>query len=537
MLNVAESIVLFLSKRGIDTSFGVIGGAIEPITDAVNKFKLKEYYPAHESTCAYAASKYYEYKHKPALVFSTTGAGILNLVNGLGSSFDEKKPLFVIVPQEKLSSHDKGALQSSRQGGVNTLNILKEVTCYCDEIVSPLHLEQKLNLAWFKMQEHQQPVALSIPVDILRTESANVALFPCVKKEINRETIKEISSRDCLLVGEGCKDILFNLVELSKRKNIPILDIPASRGFLPNGLTNYKGMIGLGGNSSATYTLNKANKIYFFYGRITETNIGENNDWLNKTVFISENQSDLYRARKEKYLIENRQLNKMLVDVIGSNANAFDHTNKRISLDLNPNEVINTNILYDYLSETLPVDTHAFFDCGNSFLFGLNRWNVRKSPDNKDKIVNIVMNQASMASAIPLMIGALSVSPEKTYLCVTGDGSFKMGSNELNLLGQFQSNVILVVLNDSVMGMAMHGQRIAGAKATGINNGFTDFSMIAQASGIKSYVINKVEDLINTPLDLDEVILLDVRIDKEIIPPILERMNSLNMNNNRGGKI
>ncbi len=60
-----------------------------------------------------------------------------------------------------------------------------------------------------------------------------------------------------------------------------------------------------------------------------------------------------------------------------------------------------------------------------------------------------------------------------------------------------------------------------------VENGFTDFSLIAKASGIRSFVIETNAKLEAIPLDLKECILMDVRIDKNIVPTILDRMKSL----------
>ena len=73
----------------------------------------------------------------------------------------------------------------------------------------------------------------------------------------------------------------------------------------------------------------------------------------------------------------------------------------------------------------------------------------------------------------------------------------------------------------------MHGQRISGAEQVGIDNNFTDFSKIAEAHGIKSFVVNTLNCLENIPLNLKEPIVLDVRINKEIVPPIFDRMEAL----------
>lgn len=526
-LNLALATITFIKAKGINTAFGVIGGAIEPITNAINNSSFNEIYPAHENTCAYAAAQYFDYSKKPALVFSTTGSGILNLLNGVGSAYAEHKPMFIIVPQEPLNSHDKKPLQSSRYGGVNTINMLREVTCYTDEIISSSHLEEKLNLAWYKMIEHQQPIAISIPNDIQKLPIKNTVKNFGELYDFNNkiELFRSIDKNDCIILGEHSSEFAKDIINFSVLKNCPIIDTPTSRGIIHKQTPNYDGMIGLFGNDSAIEVINKAKRIFYFLGEITQSNIGDRSSWLDKTIMVHTKPQFLYRNRGLKIVADKSSLNAFFY---GQNSHNLDYL-KISEVIPSPESLgsINTENLFDYLSAKLPLDTHVFFDSGNSFMFGLNRWQVNKSFDNYDKTINVVINQASMAAAIPMLIGAATARPELNYLCITGDGSFKMGSNELSLIKQLNLKVIIVVLNDSVMGMAMHGQRITGAKKVGFENGFTDFSQIAKASGLKSKVIETIADIKNVNLTITEPLLLDVRVDKEVVPPILGRLGVL----------
>lgn len=525
---VSDSIVNFLENKGVKNGFAVIGGAIEAFTNSVAKSNIKEHFPSNENTAAHAAAANYEFSKQAAVVYCTTGPAILNLVNGLACAYSDRKQVFVIVPQDNSKSHDKGALQSSRYGGINTLNIMREVTCYADEVTNKEQLEQKLNLAWFNMTEHNQPVCLSIPSDVLREEYQKINVYGDILFDMEDDFFKELDSNSCIIIGEKCKDILFDIVNFSYFHDIPLIDIPMSRGFLPYDCKNYFGMVGMAGHPEAKNILNNSDKIVFINGEVTETNIGANTEWLNKTILINDMSKILYRGRFINFNLPSKEISKKIKSSL-----EFQITENFIFIDestnpmLNLEEQITTPILYDFISKNMPIDTHAFFDSGNSFLFGLHNWKVRKSIDNAEKTFHIGMGQATMFWALPNLIGALAVNPDKHYFCVVGDGAFNMGSNELNLLSKFKSNVVVVVLNDSVMGMAMHGQRISGAEKVGIDNLFTDFSKIAEAHGVKSFIVNNLGCLQNIPLNLKEPILLDVRINPEVVPPIFDRMEAL----------
>ncbi len=81
------------------------------------------------------------------------------------------------------------------------------------------------------------------------------------------------------------------------------------------------------------------------------------------------------------------------------------------------------------------------------------------------------------------------------------------------------------------MGMVMHGQRLGNAEAVGFELGQVNYAQMAQAMGIDAFVIESFEQL--QLIDLKSIFtsngptLLDMRIDREEIPPMLSRVQSL----------
>ena len=538
MKTLSEQLVSFFVQKRVQNSFAVVGGAIEGFTNAISKSPIIEYYPTSENSAVHAASQNYTDSGIPSVVFSTTGTGILSLTNALGNAYCENKKVFVIVPQESLFSHDKGSFQSSRYGnGINTVNILREITCYADEVTSHEHLEQKVNLAWNKMQEFCQPVALSVPSNILNAKMEGIKVYPEPEELHDKFFFDSFDHNDCIVVGENCEEEIFEIVNLANLKNIPLIDVPKSRGLLPYNTKNYKGMIGMAGNQEAKETIDKSNRILFINGEVTETNIGKSNDWLDKTILINNNRDYLYRGRNKNYLIPKSELKDIINTTFYYNDYQFKEefviNDKELNLkSYNNEDQVTTPMLMDYLSHKLPKNTESFFDTGNSFLFGLNAWRVNKDKTNSKKTFNLSIIQATMAWAIPSLYGAMINNPNKTYMCMTGDGSFNMGSNDLSAISKIKSNAVIVVLNDGVMGMVMHGQRLAQAAPTGFQNHEYDYKSIAKASNMKSFIVNNYEDLKSIPLDLKEPILIDARINKEIQPPIKARIEQLEKGNN-----
>lgn len=530
MLTVSCAITKFLEKKGVKTAYAVVGGAIEEFTNSMAESPIELIFPPSESTAVFAAAQQYATTKTPCAVFCTTGPGIMCLVNALGSTLDENRPVFVVVPQEPLSSHDRGAFQSSRYGGINTLNILREVTCYADEIISEKHVEQKLNLAWNKMTSHQQPVCISVPTDVFRTVCGAPHLFP-EPVALTESVLSGMTSDDCFIIGERCDAALPGLLSLASHLGISVVDTPKSRGILPDTLPCYAGMIGMAGHKSAKQAMDAAKTAYFFFGEVQETNIGKNDPWLNKTVLISNREKDLFRGRfknirsGEATLISH--VEKRLAALGAPRTAAFPLEHVHAALNYRNAERVTTPMLMAFFSEHLPEDTVSFFDTGNSLLFGLHHWKVKKSTCHSQKQIQVCVNQGTMAWAIPSLYGALHAVPDAHYFCVTGDGSMNMGSDDLGLIATCRGHAIIVVLNDCVMGMVMHGQRMSGAVPAGFNNPRVDYTQVGEVHGIETYLVKSFGDLKKVPLDRDHPILVDARVDPETIPPIADRIDTL----------
>jgi acetolactate synthase-1/2/3 large subunit len=106
-----------------------------------------------------------------------------------------------------------------------------------------------------------------------------------------------------------------------------------------------------------------------------------------------------------------------------------------------------------------------------------------------------------------------------------------MSGQEITVAAAEGLCVVFVVLNDSAYGMVMHGQRMAGAEQIGFELPQVDYRLMALSMGIPGHVIDSPADL--DDLDFDEILarkgptMLDVRIDREEVPPMFQRLKAL----------
>jgi acetolactate synthase-1/2/3 large subunit len=195
------------------------------------------------------------------------------------------------------------------------------------------------------------------------------------------------------------------------------------------------------------------------------------------------------------------------------------------------------------LSERFPPSTRFLADAGNSFMWAAHYLQpssrrhaagLRTEPDRRSATASwlrMALNFAPMGWAIGAAVGVARGNPRCPVVCLTGDGAYLMSAQEITTAQQEGLTVIFVVLNDHAYGMVMHGQRLGGAEPIGYELPPVDFRRVAEAMGIPGHVIESPSDF--EELDIAQMIsrqgptLLDVRIDREEVPPMMLRLESL----------
>jgi acetolactate synthase-1/2/3 large subunit len=141
------------------------------------------------------------------------------------------------------------------------------------------------------------------------------------------------------------------------------------------------------------------------------------------------------------------------------------------------------------------------------------------------------MEFSCMGWAIGHTLGAAWGRRDTPVVCLTGDGSMLMNSQEITVAAEHRLPVFFVVLNDAALGTIRHGQILGGAEQIGWQLPEVDFALMARAMGVAGFVVETPQDL----QDIDwhglwqrgEPAIIDVRVDRDAVPPLKQRMKSL----------
>ena len=582
-VEVAELIVSYLEKAGVEYVFGVPGGAVEPIYNALARSSRRggprPVVSRHEAGAAYMADGYARETGRLGVCVATSGPGATNLLTGIACARGSGVPVLALTGQSALPTFGRNALQDSSCAGVDIVSIFSHCTRYSSLVSHVEQAETKLVSAMLHaLRKPSGPTHLSFPVDILRSlvmpKSAGHELSallrnrPCLIDERAVDALQAellAASRVAFFIGDGAAEAVDSIMKLVDLTDALFVTSPDAKGLINPRHRAYRGVFGIGGHASADQILADAPDLVVAFG----TGFGEfqsaawSKNLLNeRLVHVDESEDNLIRSPQSKLHVRGhlRSICDRLVDAwpprsgqVSRRAPAVDETSlSRVTLqapdrydsDATP---IKPQRLMKELSLRFPPHTRFLAEPGNSMLWaghyleprtrrgtgplGNPRVGAAERRSGRASWLRMSLDFAPMGWAIGTAVGIARGNPHGPVVCITGDGSYLMSGQEITTAAEEQLPVIFVILNDHAYGMVMHGQRLAGAEPIAYELTPVDFRKMAESMGVPAHVVESPADFdqidFSAMLERKGPTLIDVRIDRNEVPPMILRMKTL----------
>lgn len=588
-LDMADLLVAYLEQLGIEYVFGIPGGAIEPMYNAMARSErrggLRHVLARHEAGAAFMADGYARETGKVGVCISTSGPGATNMITAVATAYDNSVPMLVITGQPALPSFGRHPLQESACTGVNVLGMFRHCTRYNSLVSHPKQLETKLVTALQRAIRKRGPVHLSVPVDVFRqaadvsVPSYDLANLLRPASLVDDDAVEHLraklarSRKVVLLIGGWCGEAIHSILQFAVLKGATFVTTPDGKGLVSPQHPLFRGVFGFGGHQSAEDELNdpSVDLILAIGASMGEWNTGGWSKHLlnDRLVHIDELEDHLARTpmaslhmRGSIRAIFNRLIERIDDIRIGADVPAAERPGTLDAYKFDPDSILAAPNAYNSdatpikpqrlmreLSRMFPPTTRFLADTGNSvawathYLQPLDRrmgerrlagGERKRSPGQRQTFggwLRVTMNFAAMGWAIGGAVGTAIANPSVPVVCITGDGSLLMNGQEISVAVAEQLTVIFVILNDRALGMVKHGQRLAGAERVGCDMPATDFALLGRALGAHGHTIRSAADLAD--LDMQAICsrpgptVLDVYIDPEEVPPMNARMRVL----------
>ena len=575
-LELGDLLVTYLNQFDIEYVFGVPGGAIEPLYNALARSErnggVRAVVARHETGAAFMADGYSRNTGKMGVCCATTGPGATNMLTGVASAYENQVPLLAISAQTALSLFGRGAFQDSSCAGVDTTGIYQHCTRYNSLVSHPEQFEHKLATAMMTaMACPRGPVHLTIPRDVMAApwsgytsyKLADITETPAL---LDKEAVDRLTALLCqakkvvFIVGSDAGAAIGSVLSLVMHLKADVVVTPQGKGLVSPYHPQFRGVFGFTGHSSARETLlnSKVNLVVAVGVLFGEVSSGawDTESLLNsRLVHVEETTGHLTRTPMARLHVRGslqtifEQINQSFgIDTeqyqrshrTGQEA-ATEERKRHFKIDnqqayISNSKPIKPQRLMHDLPKLFPSHTRYLMDVGNSFAWGthyLHPFDRRMAGSRQlhSRLFSACFDFASMGWAIGSAVGTALAVPDTPVVCITGDGSWLMSAQELTVAIEERLCVIFIIINDSAYGMVRHGQLLTGAELTAHSLAPVNFCAMAESMGAYGSIINTPKQL--NQLDIDAICsrngptLLDVRIDPDEVPPIGMRTNVL----------
>ncbi|MBE9200933.1 MULTISPECIES: scytonemin biosynthesis protein ScyA [unclassified Nodularia (in: cyanobacteria)] len=550
-VSVAHAIAQMLENLGVGYAFGVAGGAMASLWNALSNSNIEVLNFRHEAGAAFAASEAYFASDRPTVVFTTAGPGITNALTGLFAARGEGAKVILLSACTSAPQRGRWAIQETSSytlpsGGIFTPGALFN---YAITIESAAQLPQIFRkIALGLAQPGGFVVHLSIPtaiqtslIDHISLPQLEVPSFPMTSQgEAIAKSVELLSAGNfAIWVGFGARHAAEEIRQFAEKTGAAVMCSPRAKGIFPEDHPQFVGVTGLGGHASVlTYMEQQPPTRTLVLG----TRLGEPTSFWNKAmvpprgfihVDIDPEVPGVAYSDAETFPIQS--------DIKAYMQELLQHwpdippCSRDISLPHPERPVIAPPANIDYPVRPFVLmaaiqkiivegsDAVVMAECGNSFTWSTHF--LRFAQTNRYRVSTGVGAMGHTATGV---LGAAQVRNGKA-VAIVGDGAMLM-NNEISTAVKYNIPAVWIVLNDARYNMCHQGMKMLGLKGADAEMPETNFAMIARGMGAEAVGVVRESDLeaaLEQAIAAKVPFLVDVVIDADQPAPSGGRNKSL----------
>ena len=543
-LTGAQILVQTLIEQGVTDVFGYPGGQVINIYDALYEYKdkINHILTAHEQGASHAADGYSRATGKVGVCIATSGPGATNLVTGIATAMLDSIPMVAITGNVPCSLIGKDSFQEVDITGV-TLPITKH-NYFVNKIEDLADTLREV----FKIAKSGRPgpVLVDIPKDVqvgkYEYEPKAVvekAPLPKVSQCKIDKAVEMLANaqRPYIYVGGGAaglglgKDIVALADKIDAAIGCSFMGLSA----VPNESPRFLGMQGMHGHYASSMSQNEADVILAVGVRFSDRATGNVSKFAKKAQII---QLDPDSAEINKNV-------RVDLGIVGDVEDAF----KRIASACAPKSLpmwqdrvkalkaeelaceeeiaaadksaLTPKQVMDIINAEKPAKTIITTDVGQHQM-----WAAQYATFDGPRRFVSSGGLGTMGFGLGAAMGAYVATKDPTVL-ITGDGSFGMNLNELATAVTYKLPIVIVLMNNGVLGMVRQWQTLFFGKrySNTVLDRKTDFVALAKAFGADGYLAEtpvEFKQAFEKAVKAGKPVVIEARIDKdEFVLPML----------------
>ena len=540
-MRAVDAIVESLKAEGVDTVFGLPGGANLPTYDALYDGGLRHVLCRHEAGAGHAAEGYAKASGRVGVALATSGPGATNLVTPIADAMLDSVPTVFITGQVRTDLIGTDGFQEADTTGI-TMPVVKHSILIQDPRDIPSAIAEAFHIA---RTGRPGPVLVDVPQDLSRAEidyePVDSVSLPGYQPTLegNAKQVKLAAKalanarRPVIYVGGGVisAEASKELTELCTSDAFPVTCTVMGLGAFPAPHEQWLGMLGMHGTRSANYAMDEADLICAVGARFDDRITGKLSEFAPRAKFIH---IDVDPAEISKNVPAHipivgdakRILTKLVREyrALGADRSRLDGWWERIAgwrekYPLGYEDSEDSEIKPQYMVEamyeatggeaivTSDVGQHQMW-CAQYYDFPQPRRWINSG------------GLGTMGFGLPSAMGAQVACPDQTVVCLAGDGSLQMNIQELATCVTENIPVKIFLMNNFYLGMVRQWQELFwDRRYSGVDMGRTpDWVKLAEAygaTGMRATDKSELLDVMKGALSADGPVLVDVQVTKE----------------------
>jgi acetolactate synthase-1/2/3 large subunit len=518
----AQAIVEALKREKVKHVFGIPGGATLDLYDVLYDSGIRYILARHEQGAAHMADGYARIRGVPGVCTATSGPGATNLVTGIATAYMDSSPIIALTGQVNSQSVNssymigRDAFQEADIIGI-TMPITKHnfQAKKADELPSILK-----NAFYIASSGRPGPVVIDLPKNTQK-ESAEMNFSAPIKLRGYSPTYKphpiqvkravELlckAERPIMLAGGGViiSNAAHEAVKLAELTLMPITTTLMGKGVIPERHPLALGYIGMHGTIAANKLIHEADVLLNVGARFSDRTTGTLDDFCPDakiihididTAEIGKNfkvdlpiVADAKRALKEIY----KQLKqKMIRKETSGWIDRIQQFKEQYQDALIEDKGIKPPKLMVELRKLVPDETIVSTGVGQQQM-----WAALYFEAVKPRTFLTSGGLGTMGFGLPSALGAKVACPDVPVIDIDGDGSFRMTEQELATSVLENIPVIVIILNNSMLGMVAQWQRLFYGRryASSELKNSPDFVKLAKAYGANGVRVGSVKEFV-----------------------------------------
>ena len=524
----ADALIAALEGAGVDTVFGMPGGANLPLYDALLDSGIRHVLMRHEAGAGHAAEGYARATGRVGVAFATSGPGATNLVTPICDAQMDSIPTVFVTGQVRTALRGTNAFQEADVIGITAPIVKHSIAVERPDDVAQA-IADALHLA---SAGRPGPVLVDVPVDVANGPARAEVHQPQLpgyrpRTKPNGKQVRiaaqalAAARRPVLYAGGGVvhAEAAAELTALARLTGAPVTTTLMALGAFPASDPQWIGMLGMHGRPVANWAMDEADLIVAIGARFDDRVTGDLDEFAPRAKVVH---IDVDPTEIDKNVAAHVPIVGCAKRALAAIAAAYEGEPARLEawwerIDGWRDEPAPHNAAEAALDalDAVKGDAIVTTDVGQHQMWAANRLRF----DAPRRWITSG-GLGTMGFGLPAAIGAQVARPDATVVCVTSEGSLLLNVQELATAAHERLPVKLVMLDNGGLGMVRQQQDMFwGGRRSAVDLGATpDWVALAKAFGVAGREVEldgDVEEAIAATLAEPGPALLRVQIERD----------------------